>query len=69
MKMTTVKDYNGKLINYEAAVNLMDDDLREEIAASHDFDDDPQGFIKEYAKRHTDKFFGEDFAPYVGGAW
>jgi hypothetical protein len=50
--MTMVNDYNDKPINFEAAVNLMDDDIREEIAATHEFDDNPQGFLEEYAKRH-----------------
>lgn len=67
--MTTVKDTKGKAIDFDAAVNLMDDAIREEIVATHDFDDDPQGFFKEYARRHAIRFNGEDFEPYFGGTW
>lgn len=67
--MTTVKDQNDHSINYEAAVSLMDDELREGIVATHDYDDDPQGFIEAYAILHSEKFKGEGFAPYTGEAW
>jgi hypothetical protein len=67
--MTTVKDHKGRDINYEAAVNLMDNEIREDIHSSGDFDGDPQGFLEEYARRHEMKFSGEGFATYVGGAW
>lgn len=46
---------NGTAINYGAAVELMDDDLREEVAA----DLAPcteQEFFAEYCKRHAAKF-------------
>ena len=64
--MATVKDYNGRAIDYEAAVNLMDDDLREELHAEGI--DNDQEFLERYAKLHSERF-GEDFAPYTGGEW
>ena len=57
--MTMVINSNGTAINYDAAVELMDDDLREEVAA----DLAPcteQEFFAEYAKRHAAKF-GEEW--------
>lgn len=51
----TVKNFYGVGIGFGAAVNLMDDDLREEIHA----DLAPcteQEFFDEYAKRHEAKF-------------
>ena len=53
--MTMVINSNGTAINYDAAVELMDDDLREEVAA----DLAPcteQEFFAEYCKRHAAKF-------------
>lgn len=53
--MTIVINSNGTSINYDAAVALMDDDLREEVAA----DLAPcteQEFFTEYCKRHAVKF-------------
>lgn len=53
--MTIVINSNGTPINYDAAVALMDDDLREEVAA----DLAPcteQEFFAEYCKRHAVKF-------------
>jgi hypothetical protein len=66
--MTSVKNIYGQDIDYDAAVELMDDDLRESLHNSGNFADDPQGFLEEYAKRHEVKFL-EKFAPYAGGAW
>lgn len=37
--MSKVKDYNGKEIDFESAMNLMDADLREELA-NEGFDTD-----------------------------
>ena len=60
-------DSKGHQQDFCPAVVLMDDDLREEVhrelAPCWE-----QDFIEEYAKRHKKKF-GEDFAPYSGGAW
>lgn len=53
--MTMVINSNGTSIDYDAAVELMDDDLREEVAA----DLAPctkQEFFTEYCKRHAVKF-------------
>lgn len=53
--MTMVINSNGTAINYDAAVELMDDYLREEVAA----DLAPcteQEFFAEYCKRHAAKF-------------
>lgn len=53
--MTIVINSNGTSIDYDAAVALMDDDLREEVAA----DLAPcteQEFFAEYCKRHAVKF-------------
>lgn len=50
-----------------AAVELMDDDLREEVHR----DLAPctwEEFAEEYARRHLERF-GEEFAPLSGGAW
>lgn len=53
--MTKVKNFWDVEIDYDVAVNLMDDDLREQIHA----DMAPCGeqeFFDEYAKRHEAKF-------------
>ncbi len=54
-------------IDFAAAVSIMDDELREEVAADIAPCTD-QEFFDEYSRRHADKF-GEGFAPYVGAAW
>lgn len=46
---------------FDAAVALMDDEIREEIHASGKFDGDKAGFLQEYCKRHKEKY-GTDFA-------
>lgn len=55
-----VQDENGRMINYDAAVELMDDDLREqlhrEIAPCTN-----QEFYNAYVKAHAAKFNGEKF--------
>jgi len=53
--------------DYDAAENLMDDELREELHRTMS-NGTPQEFIEAYAKRHREKF-GEGFVPYEGGAW
>lgn len=53
--MTIVINSNGASIDYDAAVELMDDNLREEVAA----DLAPcteQEFFTEYCKRYAAKF-------------
>ncbi len=50
----------GQLVPYEAAVNLMDDDLREALNGSWTgAEDDYQGFVDAYAAAHADKFAEE----------
>lgn len=44
---------------FEAAVNYMDDDLREEIHADFFYNNDTE-FLEEYKRRHREKF-GEEF--------
>jgi hypothetical protein len=57
--MATTVLLNGEQVDFDACVNLMDDDLRElvhrDIAPCSD-----QQFLDEYCKRHFDKY-GEDF--------
>lgn len=45
---------------FEEAVELMDDEIREEIAATGVFDGDEEGFLREYERRHMEKY-GEEF--------
>ena len=45
----------GVSIDFDAAVNLMDDDTREAIHAIGNYDDDPQGFFNAYAASHQAK--------------
>lgn len=52
-----VADAQKKL---DAAVALMDDEIREEIHATGEYDDDPVGFLREYCKLHEEKY-GEAF--------
>ena len=58
--ITKVINEFGKEINFEVAVELMDDELREEIAATGDYDNDSQGFFMAYCEAHERKF-GEEF--------
>lgn len=51
----TVKNAYGTEINYEAAVELMDDDIREELAAEL-APCTEQEFFTAYAKAHAKKF-------------
>lgn len=60
-------DANGDSHEYDAAVNLMDGELREQLHSQMG----PctvQDFIETYARFHEQKH-GEPFAPFVGGAW
>lgn len=65
--MTKVIDRNGKEIDFDAAVQLMDEDLREKVHGEFSGETE-QEFIEAYAEAHIEKF-GENFAPYEGGAW
>ena len=66
--MATVKDYKGNTVDFEAASAYMDSEICEQIIASGDCDTDQQ-FFDLYAQMHAEKFDGEEFAPYYGGAW
>ena len=50
---------NGEMVDFDAAVNLMDDEIREAVHADLAPCTD-QEFINEYAKRHEAKY-GEAF--------
>lgn len=59
--MKTVKNSYGVDINFEVAVNLMDDEIREALHNSGEYDEgDEQKFFDDYCKRHYEKY-GEDF--------
>ena len=62
-----VEDERGELVDYENAMNLADRELCEELnnklAPCTN-----QEFFDAYATAHLKKY-GEDFPPYVGGAW
>lgn len=60
-------DLDGNVIDFEAACNVMDCDLREEISMEL-APCSNQTFLVAYAEAHERKF-GEEFAPYTGVAW
>lgn len=55
-------------VSFEAAMNIADDDLREELHAAFGGFVSNQEFFDLYADAHRKKF-GEVFAPYVGDAY
>ena len=55
-KSMIVTNSYGVKIDFDAAVSLMDDDIREAIHATGDYDDDPQGFFDAYAAAHAAEF-------------
>ena len=57
--MSTIIDQDGKEIDYAAAGNLMDDEIREELHAEMAPCTD-QRFFDAYTERHYAKY-GEDF--------
>lgn len=65
--MATIINERGEQIDYDAAVELMDDELREalhaELAPCAE-----QVFAEAYAKAHEAKF-GEPWVPFAGLAW
>jgi hypothetical protein len=63
----TVTDENGDTVDYEAAVALMDDDLREELHRKMS-PCSRQAFFDAYAEAHRERF-NEEFATAVGGQW
>ena len=66
--MTKVNDINGNEIDFEAAANLMDEEIMAEMDGTFD-EGQEQDYIEEYAKRHGEKHNGEEFAPYFGLTW
>jgi len=59
--MKMVKNEFGITINFEAAVNLMDDEIREELRNSGEYDEgDEQKFFDDYCAAHAAKY-GEEF--------
>ena len=52
----TITNRYGVIIDFDAAANLMDDDTREAIHTTGNYDDDTQGFFDAYAAAHLDKF-------------
>jgi hypothetical protein len=65
-KMKTVKNIKEQEIDFQAALNIMDDDLREELASLGL--ETEQEFFEVYAVAHKARF-GEDFAPWVDLPW
>ena len=52
---TTTIEYNGKTFDFDAAVNLMDDEIREELSSAQDWESDQQ-FFDAYVSAHAQKF-------------
>lgn len=50
---------NGYMVDFDACVNMMDDEIREELAAAGI--EDEQEFIDSYVELHADKYDGEQF--------
>lgn len=68
--MATVNDFNGKVIDFEAAMQLADQEICESMQAEYgETWSNDQQFIERYAELHAEKFNGEEFAPFYGGAW
>ena len=53
-KMKTIKDYNGNKIDFEAAVMLMDDEIREQLHGTGI--EDEQEFYNAYCEKHYEKY-------------
>lgn len=62
----TVMNSRGCEVDFDAAVNTMDDEIREDLNSQGI--DDPQEFFNAYADAHEEKF-GEEWAPYANFAW
>ena len=62
----TVMNSRGCEVDFDAAVNTMDDEIREELNR-HGIED-PQEFFNAYAEAHEEKF-DEEWAPYASFAW
>ena len=57
-QMKTIKDYNGNNIDFEAAVMLMDDEIREQLHGMGI--EDEQEFYNAYCEKHYEKY-NEEF--------
>ena len=57
-QMKTIKDYNGNNIDFEAAVMLMDDEIREQLHGTGI--EDEQEFYNAYCEKHYEKY-NEEF--------
>lgn len=58
--MTAKIQHNGNEYDFDAAVNLMDDDIREELHDQRFLPHQHQEFFDAYVSRHREKF-GEEF--------
>ena len=56
--MKTIKDYNGNNIDFEAAVMMMDDEIREQLHGTGI--EDEQEFYNAYCEKHYEKY-NEEF--------
>ena len=65
--MREVIDRLGRTIDFDAAMNLADPDLCEELEAKLCGCSDQEIFVT-YAEAHAARF-GEFFAPYFSGEW
>ena len=52
---------NGKSVDFDAAVELMDDVLRETLSSESSENITNQEFADKYCDMHSAKFFGETF--------
>ena len=62
--MPKVIQENGSNVDFDAAINLMDDDTREELHAEcnhYPIELTDQEFFNAYCYAHKEKFNGEDF--------
>lgn len=50
---------NGYMVEFDACVNVMDDEIREELAAEGI--ETEQEFIDRYVEMHANKYDGEQF--------
>lgn len=57
--MGDVQNTNGTVVDFQAAVNLMDDEIREELHNSQDWNSE-QDFFEAYEKAHAEKY-GEEW--------
>ncbi len=53
---------NGRQIDFDAAVNLMDDEIRERLHSQGFEANQEQAFLDAYVAAHAEKFDGETFA-------